>query len=165
MSIKHLKSGEETSIGKIVHTFWKDERIMSDVWEVVHYAIAVLTNGTYQTIALWEQEATVDATPEEIVAYFEHLKAENLAAAKRAADYRAAIEAAIVRIGKTVQVVRGRNVPIGTVGKVFWMGETTWGKKVGIALDDTKDAKGRYANVQWVYQRNVEVVQPVAVAA
>lgn len=45
--------------------------------------------------------------------------------AARAAEARAArvtLEAKTPRLGKTVRVVRGRKVPIGTVGVVAWVG-------------------------------------------
>lgn len=34
--------------------------------------------------------------------------------------------------GHTVRVVSGRKVPIGTIGRVFWVGENQWGVSVGI---------------------------------
>lgn len=66
-----------------------------------------------------------------------------------------------------MRVVKGNKVAIGTEGVIFWLGNTQkygpsrWAKtvtKIGIALDDTKDARGRYANVVWTYIQNVEVV-------
>ncbi len=36
--------------------------------------------------------------------------------------------------GKLVQVVRGRKVPKGSVGTVFWLGENKWGWSVGMEL-------------------------------
>jgi hypothetical protein len=40
---------------------------------------------------------------------------------------------------KPVKVVRGRKVPIGTEGEIFWMGQTKFGTSVGIRLiDDTR---------------------------
>lgn len=54
--------------------------------------------------------------------------------------------------GRTVEVVRGRNVPIGTTGFVIWFGEGKWGERVGI-----KDAAGE---VFWTAATNVRVIQP-----
>ena len=52
--------------------------------------------------------------------------------------------------GKTVKVVRGRKVPIGTVGVVFWIGSGQYGERVGI-----KDAND---TVHWTASKNVEVI-------
>jgi hypothetical protein len=70
--------------------------------------------------------------------------------------------------GDTVKVVKGRTGK-GSVGKLFWVGEertygsgysswaTTKATKVGVALDDEKDEKGRFKNAVWTYLHNVEV--------
>jgi len=43
-------------------------------------------------------------------------------------------EACRVSYGKEVKVVRGRKVPKGTVGRVFWVGESKFGRRVGLEL-------------------------------
>ena len=64
--------------------------------------------------------------------------------------------AKFVEVGKEVEVIKGRKVPIGTVGTVFWMrtdkycGNTV--TKIGI-----KDDKGE---VYWTYFQNVRVRNP-----
>ena len=55
-----------------------------------------------------------------------------------------------VERGKVVKVVRGRKVPVGTVGEVFWVGESRWGYRVGL-----KDGEG---NKHFTAETNVEVV-------
>jgi hypothetical protein len=71
--------------------------------------------------------------------------------------------------GRRVRVTRGRKVEHGTEGEVFWMGAPTayspsrWAVKstrIGIALDDERDARGRFKNVVWTYAHNVEVIEP-----
>ncbi len=47
----------------------------------------------------------------------------------------AAADAATPRAGRTVEVVSGRNVPIGTVAVVGWFGTNRWGSRVGLILD------------------------------
>lgn len=48
-------------------------------------------------------------------------------------------EARTVRLHKTVRIVKGRKFPIGTVGQVFWMGQTKFGWSVGLRfIDGTK---------------------------
>lgn len=54
--------------------------------------------------------------------------------------------------GRTVEVVRGKKVPIGTTGFVIWFGEGNWGERVGI-----KDQSGQ---VHWTAASNVRVIQP-----
>ena len=51
--------------------------------------------------------------------------------------------------GARVVVVRGRKVPRGTTGRVFWTGVSEWGERVGI-----KDDAGA---VHWTALSNVEV--------
>lgn len=63
-----------------------------------------------------------------------------------------------VRLGKVVKIVKGRKVPLGTQGLVFWMGKDGWGKdKVGIATTDRRE-KGRYMDVVWAAASNCQVV-------
>lgn len=63
--------------------------------------------------------------------------------------------------GKVIKVVRGRKVPIGAFGEVFWMGEVnydpygryynkTW--RIGFKADD--------GETYWTDIRNVEVMNP-----
>ena len=37
--------------------------------------------------------------------------------------------------GQRVRVVKGRKVPVGTVGTVFWLGDGTYGPRVGIKTE------------------------------
>ena len=55
---------------------------------------------------------------------------------------------AIVKKGDEVVVVKGRKVPVGVVGRVFWFGDSEWGTKLGI-----ETAKGE---THWTYLANVE---------
>lgn len=52
------------------------------------------------------------------------------------------------RKGRTIKVVKGRKVPVGTVGVCFWIGSSQWGDRVGL-----KDSKG---TVHWTAASNVE---------
>lgn len=67
-------------------------------------------------------------------------------------------EARKVNKGEYVVVVKGRKVPIGTEGVVFWMKESNYGYydsgnfRIGI---DTGDG-----NVEWTYSDNVVVLDP-----
>ena len=71
-------------------------------------------------------------------------------AAQYAAEKRAAIASGEVVKGATVTVVRGRKVPKGTTGIVFWTGTDAYDKpKIGF-----KDAAG---TTHWTATSNVEV--------
>lgn len=61
---------------------------------------------------------------------------------------------------RKVRVVKGRKVPKGTEGILFWKGEYQHYTKVGIALSEEKDEKGGYKDVAWTYLKNIEVVEP-----
>ena len=66
---------------------------------------------------------------------------------------------ATVSKGKLVKVFKGRKVPIGTVGRVIWIGESTFGKgryaktTVRIGIKDAADT------VHWTAADNVEVIE------
>ena len=55
--------------------------------------------------------------------------------------------------GKLVKVFKGRKVPIGTTGRIFWIGDGTYGERVGI-----KDDKGE---THWTASSNIEVIEDV----
>ncbi len=75
----------------------------------------------------------------------------------RAAAARRA-EAARPSRGRTVEVVRGRLVPIGTVGIVGWTGESRWGTRVGLIIDGVE-------GLTFTAATNVRVVDDAEVAA
>lgn len=55
-----------------------------------------------------------------------------------------------VGVGDKVRVVKGRKVPVGTTGKVFWVGDSQYGERVGI-----KDGDGE---THWTALANVVVL-------
>ncbi len=57
------------------------------------------------------------------------------------------------RKGASLKVVKGRKVPIGTTGKLFWVGTTQFGKRVG--FKDATDA------THWVAWGNIEFTDPI----
>lgn len=60
--------------------------------------------------------------------------------------------------GDTVRVVRGRKVPLGTTGVVFWLGDSEWGRRCGF-----KSVRGE---THWTALQNVvrHVVAPMSYA-
>lgn len=104
----------------------------------------------YATTRGWSYPngAAIDATPEIMAAYKAYLDAK----AEAARIARAAAALARVERGKVVKVVRGRKVPVGTVGRCFWVGEGHYGLRVGL-----ENADGRV----FTAATNVEVMLPV----
>ena len=68
-----------------------------------------------------------------------------------AAVERRYTEEAEVDKGSVVEVYKGRKVPVGTVGTVFWIGEGRWGWRVGLNDDDTGET-------YWTALSNVRAV-------
>lgn len=103
------------------------------------------------------ENVVYDAT-EEVKAEWEAWKAEQekirqqkeREAAERERKYRAEQEAKTPNRGKTVKVVKGRKVPVGLIGQVFWRGQTKYGYRVGIEVMDGVRI--------FVAESNVEVV-------
>jgi hypothetical protein len=76
---------------------------------------------------------------------------QELHAEQEAARIADLVAAGIVEVGVPVRVVRGRKVPIGTTGTVFWMGADAWDKpRIGI-----HDEAGE---TFWTATSNVEVM-------
>ena len=173
---------EESYAGQVVAAFCVEQRIMSDVWDYVHFAVVAQLDGelaevdqvsyTFTKIRLGTSDdscratATVDASPELLQHYKDYLialenrardeqqKIEEANASRRARAYleEQIRRAAVPKNGDTVTVRvdgRCRNPLIkaanGKTGKVFW----TRDSKVGVALDNTRDWRGNYANVVW----------------
>lgn len=127
---------------------------------------------TYASTRGWTypNSASVDATPEVLAAYeawSERKRAEASAA-------RAAAEAKLPKVGRTVKVVKGRKVPKGTVGRVFWAGKDKFKRSAysalarayGFADDENYERVGlELANGTRVFTAgsNVEVVSEEAV--
>lgn len=88
----------------------------------------------------------IDATPEVMNLYNEWINFQEKKAREKAIEQ----EKRTVRKYKEVQVIRGRKVPIGTVGRVFWIGDTGWGESVGI---ETASGERHFTSV-----KNVEVI-------
>jgi hypothetical protein len=155
----------------VVGTYTRLERVMSDMWETVRYCMVWdPETSSFEEKSLGCHDltvrvgtATVDAPPEVLEAYEAEQAAkqatkEHLAAERAALSARKRMETEwhSPKHGKIMQVVRGRKVPKGTIGKVFWMRDG----RVGLALSDARDARGNYANVAWVDARYLQNVDP-----
>jgi len=158
--------------------FGRDERIMSDVWAWLTYVkVWNPTEAKVENVCLRDDgapcgecgSAEQDASPEVLAlaaAYETRVKAE--AEAREAAEVaRRTAEARVAEHnrpmhGKVMQVVKGRKVPHGTVGRVFWVGLDNYGKtKVGLATSERKDADGRNVDVVWTAASNCVNAEPL----
>jgi len=63
---------------------------------------------------------------------------------------------------KRVRVVKGRKVPIGTEGEVFWMGSydhSKYGDPWGIYTSVRVGIRDDLGNVHWTAVENIEVIE------
>lgn len=147
-----------------------NRQVMSDVWDNVPYVVIMNDSMHLETIDTYEgpgydafaylkpqvPENEVDATPEILAAA--HVIQEDAkvrqAAEKAAMEAKRAAAAAeaerkAVRKGRTVRVVKGRKVPKGTEGVCFWIGDSGYGRRVGMKVN---------GETVWVDAANVEAV-------
>lgn len=117
--------------------------------------------------------ATADASPEVLAAYEAHLEAERARVraeehARREAERlaRELRERAAVDRGRFVVVAKGRKVPVGIVGRVFYTTEGTFGDRAGVATstrtEQRMSSRGRMVDaavdVVWVAASNLDVL-------
>lgn len=116
--------------------------------------------------------AEVDASPEVLAAYAEHLRAEAAAEDARRAEMRrekaeddARRERSSVEREKFVIVARGRKVPVGTVGRCFYLAPSEWGTRAGVATTTRTTPTVRdgrtyqnAADVAWSAASNLDVL-------
>jgi len=160
--------------GQVLAKYSQSERVMSDIWENVTYAVVWdfetceakhvvvhVTGGSKSTC-----EATIDA-PDDLYEVYEAYQ--KLLAAKRLLeqldrDARVDRDEAqkawdAVEKDKVMVVTRGRKVPKGTVGRVFWVDNYRNPYRVGLALTDEKGEDGKFQDVVFVnaeYLKNAE---------
>lgn len=152
-----LKTGE--------HNYYDDSDFYAIVWDV---EAGKSRKIEYATTRGWTygNQATVDATDEIKAAY----RAWQKANMERAREELAREEALKPRKGKMVRVVRGRKIPVGTVGVVFWFSEgavSRWHAAVpglpmvrepGRVGIEYRGAEGDALVREFTSERNVEVV-------
>lgn len=145
-------SGTPEYVGRVLDIYSQIDQVMSDVWETMLYAVVLLDDGSTRNIALggtwdfnYEYHAEVDADPQTIADWKARVEATIEAKRKADAEERAKKyetecmqSAKAPTKGRTVTVVKGRKVPIGTTGMVVWEGIDSYGaNRIGI-----KDASG-----------------------
>ena len=182
LTLRTLPTYKAETEGNII-ALWErsdSEQVMSDVWDYAtnQYALVWFPKEQAAKVIVIQyayKDANtgygtpyqVDATPE-VMAAFEkwyqttarpYLAKEQ--AQSTANGYIKGIEQNIaiaqrINKGDIVTVARGRKFPIGLTGKLFWIGESQWGVKGGVALSDRKDAKGRNLDVMWIALNNLD---------
>ncbi len=116
--------------------FWDDSDFYAVVWED-----GKSREIQYGTTRAWtyNSSAVVDASPEVKAAY----EAAETEARVAYAEYLERLEterlAGLPTKGKTVKVVKGRKIPVGTVGTVFWYGDGQWGWRVGLEFEGKRE--------------------------
>lgn len=142
-----IKNTGITFQGCTLKVFTREIRAMSDVW--VDATVAMVWDGekVKEVVVNYNFEcdtdngsAFVDATEETLAAVDAWVMAQNnqaQEAAQRAAQQAQTEEMARPTKGRVVEVYKGRKVPVGTVGLVFWTGIDNYGNaKVGIATSN-----------------------------
>ena len=154
MAVKFIDSGRVDFVGAVVETDVYSRGLHTDNW-----VARVWTESGLKTILLRTQPdeydgttyavATADATPEVMAAVVSWTQAECAALSEKANREAAEREERRVSKGKNIKVVKGRKVRIGTSGTCIWVGQGTYGMRVGL-----KDDAG---TVHWTALDNVVV--------
>jgi hypothetical protein len=152
--------------GLVLRTFRRDHRAMSDIYTVATFAevwsdqegkpVEVLVDTGFE---LDDRGGTaqVDATPETLEKWASWKRLVELSRlARESAERleRARIAANQPAKGKTMRVVKGRKVPKGTVGTVFFIRDG----RVGLDVTGKRDARGYVLDPVWVDASYLEAV-------
>lgn len=131
---------ETTHVGAVVET---GQTYLYD-GEYTYWAVVANPDGSFEQIHYGStypgySTADVDAPAAAMAAWTTEKALREAEARKRAAEHAAETEryeaeqrARTPRRGSIVRVVKGRKVPIGTEGTVFWAGDSTWGLRIGL---------------------------------
>lgn len=156
-----IKRGNEvTHVGQVVAKLEYTAHVSSDnamIDSGERTMATVAVDGGWQVIRFGGRGdgclATVDA-PAEVIARYEadccvigEIAEDNRFVEEREEEREE--ERRTVSKGKQVIVFKGRKVPVGTKGECFWLGNGTFGERVGI-----RDSKG---NVWWTAKDNCRV--------
>ncbi len=150
MAVINIKTGDVTFSGRVyklstsynssmdITTYWADVFTEAGAYDRVY-----LRCDMGEPVAM----ASIDATPS-VLAQMAILTRR---AQEKTETALAVMEAAKVRKGRTVEVVKGRKVAHGVKGVCFWVGSDNWGAaRIGF-----KDAGGV---VFWIAASNVAVI-------
>lgn len=175
--------GTLSYVGAVLKVFMGDYQVFSDDWSWATWAwvwdgnrvCKVLVNAHHPCCPS-TSTATEDATPETIAAsnaWTTEQDAARVRSEEIAREASARAEALKPQKGRIVEVFKGRKIPLGTKGFVFWEGTDRYGNaKVGVATTNRKvQAPGQrfasFVDVVWVAASNCRAVpnQTEALAA
>jgi len=172
---------EVIGVGSTVAVYDRWQSRGWDDGDTVTYAVARNAAGEWQEFHVATDRcdagnrAVIDATTEAAEAYEAHLRAEAERIARERAEEAARAEAERVareRVspekGAFVIVAKGRKVPVGTVGRLFYTAPSEYGMRAGIATSTrTEKRTGRNgteydsaADVAWTALDNLAVIRP-----
>jgi hypothetical protein len=101
-----------------------------------------------------DHSASVDAPAELIQKHMDY----NFYVENQTRAISDARELDIIKKGNWVEVVRGKKVPTGMTGLVFWMGSDSWGtKKLGISPSGVK-VNNKYEDTVWIASSFCKVI-------
>lgn len=151
-------SFEGAVLAEFERNFHDDSDFYAVVWDAEAQDVREIQ---YATTRGWtyRNSVRVDATDEVRAAAGEVLARRYSAAAAAKAN----AEARVPKLGSRVRVVKGRKVPVGTEGTVFWVGpdrykSSKWGTVYRVGI---KTADGKH----FTSMSNVEVVDPETFSA
>ena len=151
-------NGQVAYEGMVLRTYsqdnslWESTSYLASVWSEEKQAVLEVSYGGYHWGGATSGDKVtvgIDASPEvraKAVAYLTRMHLSRWFGQQ-------IVEAKTIRKGKTVKVVRGRKVPVGTVAQVFWMGEGKFGLRLGLKVTPESEAL-------WTAGTNVEVLDP-----
>jgi hypothetical protein len=161
---------ETSYVGCVLSMYERNGRDDSDflavVWDEQNQCVTTIC---YASTRGWSYPngARVDATDEVKEKAKQYLFEKRLPLAIRNDTERAKERAAELYKGCSVVVARGRKVPKGVRGTIFWLGETQWGTKVGIDVGNYADFpdhdfdRSKYdqdERIVWTYAKNVDAI-------
>lgn len=167
-------NGTRDFVGMVLEVFKGDYQVFSDDWSWATWAKVwdgcqireVLVNAHHPCCPS-TATATVDATPETLAAasaWTQAQDAQRLREEQMLREETARVEASKPRMGRIVEVYKGRKIPHGTKGFVFWEGTDNYGNaKIGIATTNRKvQAPGKkfanFVDVIWVAASNCRAI-------
>lgn len=144
LGLAHTYLGDEVSLNGVY--YWDEEKneVMCDQIDMSPYYM----------------ERTIDASPEMQEKAHQWLRGKVKAYILELLVAYTTERSTTITNGDTVCVVKGRKIPKGTRGIVFWNGETRYGSSVGIRFSDKKDSSGKYIDVEFTAPINLKVMNP-----
>lgn len=152
----------EAHQGRVVAVESCIERVMSDIYAEVGYAVVINDDGSFTRIGLgarfesglWTHDtASVDADAPACQAYSEFLEGKRAARELARSEDHAMHRVKTIKIGSQIIVARGRKVLKGTVGVVLFLTNGSYGTRVGFTPEGQ-------TGTLWTALSNIDVSHP-----